>query len=260
MVNKMDNKTIEQIVSQEIVEKILHEYLEHAVSSISDRIGISEPAEKNIAGKIDHTLLRPDAIPGEINSLCEEAKQYNFASVCVNPIYVPQCYELLKNSGVKVCTVIGFPLGANTTEAKKFEAEQSVKNGASEVDMVINIGMLKSGNYGFVFNDVSQVVSVAKKNNAICKVILETSLLTDDEKIKACLLCKEAGADFVKTSTGFNAGGANANDVALMKYVVGNSIGVKAAGGIRTRKDAETMIASGADRIGTSSGVKIVTT
>ena len=192
----MDKKSIEQIVSHEIVEKILHEYLENSVSSISDRIGISESTDKNIAGKIDHTLLRPDATPGEINTLCEEAKQYNFASVCVNPFYVSQCYELLKNSNVKVCTVIGFPLGANTTGTKKFEAEQAIKNGAGEIDMVINIGMLKSGNYEYVFNEISEIVSVAKKNNAICKVILETSLLTDVEKVKACLLCKEAGAGF----------------------------------------------------------------
>ena len=259
MVNKMDKNTIDKIVSQEVVGKILHEYLESAVLSISDRIGIPETPHKNIAEKIDHTLLRPDAIKSEISTLCEEAKQYNFASVCVNPFYVQQCYEILKSSKVKVCTVIGFPLGANTTETKKSEAEQAVKNGAREIDMVINIGMLKSGNYEYVFNEISEIVAIAKKNESICKVILETCLLTDVEKVKACLLCKGAGVDFVKTSTGFSSGGATANDVALMKFVVGNSIGVKASGGIRSKKDAEAMIASGADRIGTSSGVKIVT-
>jgi deoxyribose-phosphate aldolase len=254
----MDKQSIEKIVEQEVVEEILHDYLENAVSGISDRIGSHEPAVTDIAGKIDHTLLRSDATPGEINTLCEEAKQYNFASVCINPFYVSQCYELLNNSKVKVCTVIGFPLGANTTETKKFEAEQSIINGAREIDMVINIGMLKSGNYEYVFNEISQIVSVAGKNNSKCKVILETCLLTDIEKVKACLLCKAAGVDFVKTSTGFSSGGATTNDVALMKYVVGNNIGVKASGGIRSRKDAEAMIANGADRIGTSSGIKIV--
>jgi deoxyribose-phosphate aldolase len=257
MENKMGK--LDQLVSEEVVEKILHEFLENEVSGISERIGIPEPADKNIAGKIDHTLLMPDAAPGAIKTLCDEAKQYNFASVCVNPCYVSLCSGILKNSKVKVCTVIGFPLGANTTETKLFEAEQAIKNGASEVDLVINIGMLKSKNYEYVFSDISQVVSAAKKNNALSKVILETSLLTDSEKVIVCLLCKEAGADFVKTSTGFSVGGASANDVALMKYVVGDSIGVKASGGIRSRKDAEDMIANGANRIGTSSGIKIVT-
>jgi deoxyribose-phosphate aldolase len=255
----MDKKNIDQIVSQDIVEKMLSDYFEHSVSSISDRIGIIERADKNIAGKIDHTLLQPDAVPGAINTLCVEAKQYKFAAVCVNPIYVSQCHEFLKNSGVKVCTVIGFPLGANTSETKIFETEQAIKNGAGEVDMVINIGMLKSGNYEFVFNEINSFVSVAKKNNVVCKVILEASLLTDFEKVKACLLCSEAGVDFVKTSTGFANEGASANDVALMKFIVGDSIGVKASGGIRSRKDAEAMLACGADRIGTSSGVFIVT-
>ncbi len=215
-------------------------------------------SDKRLAKKIDHTLLKPEAKPDEIKSLCEEAKRFNFAAVCVNPCYVSLCSELLKGTEVNVCTVIGFPLGATTTETKRFEAEQAIKNGAREVDMVINIGMLKSGDYDYIFNDVNQVALAAKKNGAVCKVILETALLTDEEKIKACLICKRAGADFVKTSTGFSKGGATAGDVALMKYVVGSSVGVKASGGIRSREDADKMLESGADRIGTSASVKII--
>ena len=181
-----------------------------------------------------------------------------FASVCVNPSNVALCSKLLKGTVVKVCTVIGFPLGANKTEIKRQEAEIALSEGAQEIDMVINIGMLKSGNYEFIFNDINQIVLAAKRNNAICKVIIETALLTDEEKIKACVIAKEAKADFVKTSTGFSKGGATAGDVALMKKVVGSSVGVKASGGIRTVEDAETMIASGADRIGASASVKIV--
>ncbi|MCH8170817.1 MAG: deoxyribose-phosphate aldolase [Bacteroidetes bacterium] len=233
------------------------------VNSGADRIaaglGIGDIlANKSIARKIDHTLLKPDATVDDITALCDEAKKYQFASVCVNPGNVSLCSDLLKGSNVKVCTVIGFPLGATTTEAKRFEAEQAIKNGAEEIDMVINVGQLKQGNYDYVFNDVNQVVLAAKKNNNICKVILETALLTDEEKIKACIICKHAGADFVKTSTGFSKGGATVGDIALMKYVVGSSVGVKASGGIRSREDANAMIASGADRIGASASVKIV--
>lgn len=233
------------------------------VNSGADRIaaglGIGDIlANKSIARKIDHTLLKPDATVDDITALCDEAKKYQFASVCVNPGNVSLCSNLLKGSNVKVCTVIGFPLGATTTEAKRFEAEQAIKNGAEEIDMVINVGQLKQGNYDYVFNDVNQVVLAAKKNNNICKVILETALLSDEEKIKACIICKHAGADFVKTSTGFSKGGATVGDIALMKYVVGSSVGVKASGGIRSREDANAMIASGADRIGASASVKIV--
>ncbi|MGA7836793.1 MAG: deoxyribose-phosphate aldolase, partial [Ignavibacteriaceae bacterium] len=189
-------------------------------------------ADKNLARKIDHTILKPDATENEIRELCGEAKKYEFASVCVNPGYVSLCSELLKGTPVKVCTVIGFPLGATTTQTKEFEAEQAINNGAEEIDMVINVGRLKQGDYDYVYKDVNQVVLVAKKHNAICKVILETALLTDEEKIKACVICKHAGAHFVKTSTGFSKGGATAGDVALMKYVVGSTVGVKASGGI----------------------------
>ena len=166
--------------------------------------------------------------------------------------------DLLKGSQVKVCTVIGFPLGATTTETKRAEAEQALTNGAQEIDMVINIGMLKQGNFEYVFNDINQVVLAAKKHKALCKVIIETALLTDEEKVKACLISKEAKADFVKTSTGFSKGGATAGDIALMRYVVGSTVGVKASGGIRTAEDAKLMIESGADRIGASASVKIV--
>ncbi|MGE5399402.1 MAG: deoxyribose-phosphate aldolase [Ignavibacteriales bacterium] len=216
-------------------------------------------ADQNLARMIDHTLLKPDATVDEVKKLCGEAKEYKFASVCINPSFVPLCRDLLKNTEVKVCTVIGFPLGATTTEVKRFEAEQALQNGAQEIDMVLNIGRLKQGDYEYVFNDINQVVLAAKKYNAICKVILETALLTDEEKIKACVICKTAKADFVKTSTGFSKGGATAGDIALMRYVVGTAIGVKASGGIRTLEDAETMIESGADRIGASASVKIVT-
>jgi deoxyribose-phosphate aldolase len=214
--------------------------------------------DKNLARKIDHTLLKPDARPEEIRALCAEAKQYVFASVCVNPCYVALCYEILKNTEVKVCTVIGFPLGSTTTEVKRFESEQAIYNGATEIDMVINVGQLQEGNYEYVANDIKQVVMAAHNHNIICKVILETALLTDEQKIKACVICREAGADFVKTSTGFSKGGATVGDIALMKYVVGSGIGVKASGGIRSREDAEAMIASGADRVGASASVKIV--
>lgn len=283
MVNKMDHKISNLDVSPEFLEKVFQDYYCHgdscrgwetnvvtqpnAVKNIvevgASRIaagkGIGEKLNDiNIAGKIDHTLLKPDATPNEITELCEEAKKYSFASVCINPGYVSLCSKLLSGTSVKVCTVIGFPLGSNTTEVKKFEAEQALQNGATEIDMVINVGQLKAGNYDYVENDVRQIVSTAKSKNAICKVILETALLTDEEKVKACLICKKAGADFVKTSTGFSKGGATVGDVALMKYVVGKEMGVKASGGIRSKEDAEAMIASGADRIGASASVKIV--
>jgi deoxyribose-phosphate aldolase len=226
---------------------------------IAAGIGIGEVLpDKNLAEKIDHTLLKPDATPEEIQKLCDEAAKFKFASVCVNPCYVSLCSNLLKGTGVKVCTVIGFPLGATTTEVKTFEADQAIKNGAEEIDMVMNVGQLKQGNYEYVFNDINKVVLTSQKNGAICKVILETALLTDEEKIKACVICKRAGANFVKTSTGFSKGGATVGDIALMKYVVGSGIGVKASGGIRSKEDAQAMIASGADRIGASASVKIV--
>ncbi len=215
-------------------------------------------SREELAKTIDHTMLKPDAVPEEISKLCDEAKEYNFASVCVNPGYVSFCAGMLKETGVKVCTVIGFPLGATTTETKKFEAENAIKNGAGEIDMVINIGQLKSGAYNYVYNDISEVVGTAKPGKIITKVIIETCLLTDEEKVKACLIAKDAGADFVKTSTGFSKGGATTHDIALMKYTVGALVKVKASGGVRSRKDALDMIANGADRIGASAGIKII--
>jgi deoxyribose-phosphate aldolase len=232
--------------------------IDSGAERISTSIGIPEPVDCDIARMIDHTLLKPEATLDDIKKLCDEAKQYHFASVCVNPGFVKFCSDQLRNTDVKVCTVIGFPLGATTTETKRFEAHQAIENGAQELDMVINIGMLKSGKYDYVFNDIQQIVLEAKPKRVIVKVIIETCLLSDEEKVKACLLAKEAGADFVKTSTGFSKGGATAGDVALMRYVVGGSVGVKASGGIRSREDAELMIASGADRIGASASVKIV--
>ena len=240
-------------------KKAVNNIVNVGATRIAAGLGIgSELRDRNVAGMIDHTLLKPEATPDEIRKLCMEAKDYSFASVCINPCYVSLCSELLRGTGVKVCTVIGFPLGSTTTEVKQYETEQSIKNGANEVDMVINVGQLKQGNYDYVEKDVKAVVSTARRHNVLSKVIFETALLTDEEKVRAALICKKAGADFVKTSTGFSKGGATVGDVALMKYVVGSAIGVKAAGGIRSKEDAEAMIASGADRIGASASVKIV--
>ncbi|MBD3168750.1 MAG: deoxyribose-phosphate aldolase [candidate division Zixibacteria bacterium] len=211
-----------------------------------------------IAGYIDHTLLKPDAVPSQIEKLCEEADEYKFASVCVNPFYVPMCAGRLKGSEVKVCTVCGFPLGATSTGSKVHEARWVIENGADEVDMVINIGALKSSYADFALEDIKAVVDTCHTGEAVCKVIIETSLLTDDEKKKACELVLSAKADFVKTSTGFGPGGATVEDVRLMSGIVKDSgIGVKAAGGIKNYADAMAMIEAGATRIGASAGVKI---
>ena len=214
--------------------------------------------EAELAGKIDHTLLKPEATSAEIEQLCAEARKYGFASVCINPGYVPLCIQLLRGSEVKVCTVIGFPLGATSTAAKAFETEQAIRDGAQEVDMVLNVGMLKSGSYDLVEADIFAVTSTAKRYRVLIKVIIETGLLNDEEKVKACVLAKRAGADFVKTSTGFSKGGATVGDIALMRRVVGSAMGVKASGGVRSREEALAMVASGADRIGASASVKIV--
>lgn len=211
----------------------------------------------NIAKYIDHTLLKADAKKEQIEILCQEAKEYNFASVCVNPTWVGLASEMLNGTGVDVCTVIGFPLGANTPETKAFETRNAIENGATEVDMVINIGALKSGNTELVEKDIRAVVEAAK-GKALTKVIIETSLLTEDEKVTACELSVKAGADFVKTSTGFSTGGATVEDIRLMRKVVGPEIGVKASGGVRNAEDANNMIEAGATRIGASSGIAIV--
>ncbi len=210
-----------------------------------------------LAKYIDHTLLKTDAQRADVAKLIEEAKAYHFASVCVSPIWVSFVSEALRDTGVKTCTVIGFPQGATPSAVQAFETEQAVADGADEVDMVIAVGRLKDGDDAYVKADIEAVVRAAR-GKALTKVIIETCLLTDEEKRRACLLAKEAGADFVKTSTGFAAGGATAADVRLMRESVGEAMGVKAAGGIRSRADAEAMLAAGATRLGTSSGVKIV--
>src|SRR5215208_1697995 len=224
---------------------------------LSSTLGVI-PQDMNLAKMIDHTLLKPDATQQEIAQLCFEARKYSFASVCVNPTWVSLCAELLKGSSAKVCTVIGFPLGATSSETKAFETETAIRQGATENDMVVNIGALKARDLETVAKDIRGVVNAAHARNIIVKVIIETSLLTDEEKTIACLISKEAGADFVKTSTGFAGGGATVHDVALMRKTVGPQMGVKASGGVRTFEDAESMIKAGATRIGASAGVKII--
>ena len=215
------------------------------------------PASDGLASLIDHTLLKPDATREDIERLCREAAQFGFASVCVNPNWVPLCRDLLKGSGVKVCTVIGFPFGSHLPDVKAYEARRAVEQGAEEVDMVINIGALKSKDYATVEKDIAGVVQAVGRNTVV-KVILETAMLTREEKIMGSSLAKAAGADYVKTSTGFGGGGATVEDVRLMRETVGPEIGVKASGGIRTKEDVEAMVAAGATRIGASAGVKIV--
>ena len=205
---------------------------------------------------IDHTLLKQDATPEQIVKLCEEAKQFDFMSVCVNPAYVPLAAECLNGSDVKVCTVIGFPLGMNLTRTKVDEARLCIAQGATEIDMVINVGMLKAGHDDYVKEEIRLLKEVAGK--LVLKVIIETCLLTDEEIVRVCRLAKEAGADFVKTSTGFSTGGATAHDVKLMRETVGPEMGVKASGGVRTHEDLLAMVEAGANRIGTSNGTKII--
>jgi deoxyribose-phosphate aldolase len=215
------------------------------------------PASDGLASLIDHTLLKPEATRDQVEQLCREAAQFCFASVCVNPVWVPLCAEILRGSGVKVCTVIGFPSGAHSPDVKGYETRRAVEQGAEEVDMVINIGALKSKDYALVENDIRGVVQAAGRDTVV-KVILETSLLTREEKIMGSSLSKAAGADFVKTSTGFAGGGATVEDVKLMRETVGPEIGVKASGGIRSKEDAEAMVEAGANRLGASAGIKIV--
>jgi deoxyribose-phosphate aldolase len=243
------------LITEENIKKILSEFSEFEKSRKVSELKLSA---QEIAGMIDHTLLKPDATLSEINQLCEEAIQHNFASVCVNPSYVETCFNLIKSSNVKVCTVIGFPLGASTTQSKFLEAEEAIKNGAEELDMVINIGKLKDKDYQFVFYDLKSMADLSKKHLCISKMILETCLLNDEEKVVACILAKEAGLNFVKTSTGFSKSGATVHDVSLMKFVVGDKLQVKASGGIRSYEDAIAMINAGANRLGASAGVKII--
>ena len=213
---------------------------------------------RSLAAVIDHTLLKPDAMAEHITRVCEEAAEFGFAAVCVNPCWVTLAANLLAGSGARVCTVVGFPLGANTTRTKVYEAGSAGEQGAIEIDMVLNIGALRDGAHHFVHKDISDVAEVVRGNGGLLKVILETSLLNDQQKVRACRLAVDAGADFVKTSTGFSGGGATAADVRLMRQTVGDRAGVKASGGIRTLASAREMLAAGAIRIGSSAGVNIV--
>ena len=224
----------------------------------ADRVAVCHPAVQGsaVSRMVDHTLLKPNATQAEIAKLCEEARKYCFASVCINPSYVAYSAQLLQGSGVKVCTVIGFPLGSTTSTVKAVEARDAIANGADEIDMVINVGALKSGNDSLVYDDIKAVREATR--GRVLKVILETSLLSDEEKVRACILSKKAAADFVKTSTGFGGGGATVEDVKLMRHTVGPLMGVKASGGIRDAKIADAMIAAGATRLGTSASVAIV--
>ena len=224
------------------------------------RLGLhaAEGGASGLSGYIDHTLLKPDATAKDIEQLCREAAEWKFATVCVNPTWVALAARLLGGTGVGVCSVVGFPLGATTPDVKQFETRRAIFDGASEIDMVINVGALKSGDVRLVTDDIRGVVSACHASGAGSKVIIETALLNDEEKVTACTLAKAAGADFVKTSTGFGPGGATAGDVALMRRVVGDEMGVKASGGVRDLEQLKAMVAAGATRIGASAGVRIV--
>jgi deoxyribose-phosphate aldolase len=265
----MNRDTLVEVVTREVLAAISTRYdicdtgdkVREVVANGADRVSFhGEAAEVplDMARYIDHTLLKPEATSAEIDQLCREAELYGFASVCINPTWVKRAAEMLRGTTVPVCTVIGFPLGANTSEIKAMEARRALRDGAREVDMVLNIGALKSGDHDAVLKDIEKVVDAAHEVGALCKVILETALLTDEEKVIASALAKKARADFVKTSTGFGPGGATVYDVALMRETVGPDMGVKASGGVRTTGDAEDMIAAGATRIGASAGIEIV--
>ena len=247
--------------ADQLCVRVCYDKMGHVINAGAERLSSTLgviPQNLDIAKMIDHTLLKPDATQQEIAQLCFEARKYSFASVCVNPTWVSLCAQLLQGSPVKVCTVIGFPLGATSSETKAFEAETAIQQGATEIDMVINIGALKARDLETVARDIRGVVNVAHAHGIIVKVIIETALLTDEEKTIASLISKEAGADFVKTSTGFAGGGATVHDVELMRKAVGPQMGVKASGGVRTYEDAASMIKAGATRIGASAGVKII--
>src|SRR5205085_7192453 len=236
------------------------ERMHRVVDAGAARIGLvlgEAGSARDWASLIDHTLLKPEATDEDIRKLCEEAARYHFASVCINPTWVRAAACNLRGSGVRVCTVIGFPLGATLSDVKAYEARRAILDGAREVDMVINIGALKSGDDCLVEQDIRAVVEAAHEYEVTCKVIIETALLTDEEKVRACLAAKRAGADFVKTSTGFSKGGATVADVALMRQAVGSELGVKASGGVKGLEDVRKMVEAGATRIGASVGVKI---
>jgi deoxyribose-phosphate aldolase len=235
----------------------IQQVVEAGASRLTSTLGNVEIGT-DVAKLIDHTLLKPDATQDQIAQLCYEARKFGFAAVCVNPTHVKLCSQLLQGTQVQVCTVVGFPLGATPPEVKAYEAQQAIDDGATEVDMVINIGALKSKDYALVERDIAMVARACHAGGAILKVIIEAALLTDEDKVIASQLSKAAGADYVKTSTGFGPGGATAKDVALMRRAVGPGLGVKAAGGIKNLADAKEMVAAGATRIGASAGIKIV--
>jgi len=237
--------------------EVVQQFVDAGATRFGGTLGLHQ-VPTGMGQYIDHTLLKADATPEQISKLCAEAREYQFAAVCVNPCNVRECADLLRGTDVDVCSVVGFPLGATMPEVKAYEAERAIWDGANEVDMVINIGALKGGDYALVQRDIEAVVHVAHRNRALTKVIIEAALLEDKEKIKACALAKAGRADFVKTSTGFGPGGATLHDVELMRRTVGPEMGVKAAGGIRDYETAQQMIAAGATRIGASAGIKIV--
>jgi deoxyribose-phosphate aldolase len=243
-----------------VVDDCCPDRLRGVLDAGATRVGLhaSGGAPAGVASMIDHTLLKPDATRGQIEELCREAAQFKFATVCVNPTWVATAARLLAGSGVGVCSVVGFPLGATTPDVKGYETQRAIFDGAREIDMVINVGALKSGDLRVVERDIEAVTGPCRSCGALSKVIIEAALLTDDEKVTACTLAKAAGADYVKTSTGFASGGATAADVALMRRVVGADMGVKAAGGVRDLAGMQAMIAAGATRVGASAGVKIV--
>lgn len=251
--SNLTEQELSQLVSNALVQVKNTEGPESHQKSPSGKLTAAE-----VARLIDHTLLQPDVTEAQIQQLCREAKQYRFASVCVNSTWVAMCRTLLVDSPVKVATVVGFPLGATLPEVKAFETERAIHAGAHEIDMVINVGRLKSGNHQVVFQDITSVVAVARRSGALVKAIIETALLTEEEKVAACVLAQAGGVDFVKTSTGFSKGGATAADVALMRRVVGPNLGIKASGGIRTLQSLLDMVAAGATRIGASYSVKIM--
>ena len=265
----LDREVLIELITREVLSTLARradrcetpEGVRQVVVNGADRVAFHGDASQvpvDLAKYIDHTALKPETTAADIDQLCEEAEQYTFASVCVNPAWVKRAAKNLRDSDVKVCSVIGFPLGATTAEIKAMEARRAIRDGAREVDMVINVGALKSGDYQTVLVEIEKVVDSAHEAAVIVKVILETSLLDDEEKVIASSLAKKAKADFVKTSTGFSGGGATVYDVALMRETVGPDMGVKASGGVRTASDVEDMIAAGATRIGASAGVQIV--
>ena len=260
LVDQITEMVMAKLGAEDSCATFCHADVQRIVDAGAARIGIvlgETATAHDWASLIDHTLLKPEATESDIKKLCDEAAQFGFASVCVNPGWVKKAVQFLQGTNVPVCTVIGFPLGATLSDVKAYEARRSIFNGAREVDMVINIGALKSDDDCTVEDDIRAVTDAAHENNILCKVIIETALLTDEEKVRACLAAKNAGADFVKTSTGFAKGGATANDVALMRHTVGSEIGVKASGGVKGIDDARAMFAAGATRIGASVGVKI---